>query len=354
MSSCRIVQHHGVGELPQPEYDRWVASRTDSLIYATPMFHRFLARAAGGECHYLLARRGGELVGALPFFRRDVEGLGSLLNSLPWYGTHGACVGIGRDDHASRKALLAAFATYARELQPLSSTLVLTPEESACVDDYLGIFEHVVTDTRIGQWTPLPAGGDQAALARTVLQKTRNLVNKSLRQGFQEEVGDESDEAWQFLSDVHAENLQAIGGKAKPRAHFEALRAEIPRPHRRLTVAWLGDQPVAALLLLAYNRTVEYLTPVIRAEYRSCQPLSFLIWQGMTWAMMQGLIWWNWGGTWSTQTSLRHFKAGWGAVDRPYTYVIGSTLSAVARLRADIGKIAAAFPYYYVYPHSQL
>lgn len=354
MSSCRSVQHHLSDELPQPEYDRWVAARTDSLIYATPMFHRFLTRAVGGECHYLLARSGGQLKGVLPFFRRDVEGIGCLLNSLPWYGTHGACVGIERDDRATREALLTTFAAYVRKLRPLSTTLILTPEESACVDDYLGIFEHAVTDTRVGQWTPLPAGGDQAALSHTLLQKTRNLANKSLRQGFREEVGDESDEAWQFLSDVHAENLHALGGKAKPRAHFEALRAEIPCPHRRLTVAWLGDQPVAALLLLAYNGTVEYLTPVIRAEYRSRQPLSFLIWGGMTWAMTKGFTWWNWGGTWSTQTSLRHFKAGWGAVDRPYTYVIGSTLGAVARIRAEIGKIAAAFPYYYVYPHGHL
>ncbi len=354
MSSKPTISHYIATELPSAQYERWLASRADALIYAAPMFHRFLAAAVGGECHYLVARRGDLLCGALPFFRRDVPGMGCIVNSLPWYGTHGACVGIDADDALARAALVEAFHDCMREARPLSSTLILTPDESLHVGDYAAALEHVVTDSRIGQVTPLPAGGSSPELAATLLQKTRNLVNKSLRQGFREEVADESDTAWKFLCDVHTENLLAIGGKAKPRSHFEALRAEIPPTHRRLSVAWLGNEPVAALLLLAFNETVEYLTPVIRAEYRSQQPLSFLIWQGMHWAMARGCRWWNWGGTWVTQTSLLHFKAGWGARERPYTYVVSAAPEAVAQFRAGLGGLAQAFPYYYLYPHGSL
>jgi hypothetical protein len=354
MNPVPEVRHHLSTDLPLAEYERWLATRDDALIYAAPMFHRFLRAAVGGECHYLLALRHGRPCGVLPFFVRQAPGIGCLVNSLPWYGTHGACVGVDPADATSRPALLAAFAGLVRDLRPLSTTLVLTPDETAHVADYRAVFPCSATDSRIGQLTPLPPAGDDRALAATLLQKTRNLVNKSLRQGFREELADESEDAWRFLCEVHTENLLAIGGKPKPRAHFEALRKAIPPTHRRLSVAWLGDEPVAALLLLSFNRTVEYLTPVIRAEYRSRQPLSFLIWHGMSWAMARGFRWWNWGGTWHTQSSLLHFKAGWGAVARPYEYVIDATPDAIERFRADIGGVASAFPYFYVFPHGSL
>lgn len=354
MSTGPTVLHHVAGDLPVPEYERWLASRPEALIYAAPMFHRFLAAAVGDECHYLVARRGGAPCGVLPFFRRDVDGVGCVINSLPWYGTHGGCIGVAPGDAATRAALVRAFSDYARDARPLSFTLILSPEESLCTEEYLAGIEHVVTDSRIGQVTLLPVDGGSTALAATLLQKTRNLVNKSLRQGFREESGDESDAAWQFLCDVHTENLRAINGKPKPRAHFEALRAEIPPANRRLSIAWLGDEPVAALLLLAFNETVEYLTPVIRAEHRSRQPLSFLIWRSMHWAMARGCRWWNWGGTWITQPSLMHFKAGWGARERPYTYVISAPPDAVARFRSGLDSFVKAFPYYYLYPYGSL
>ena len=33
---------------------------------------------------------------------------------------------------------------------------------------------------------------------------------------------------------------------------------------------------------------------------------------------------WNWGGTWKSQKSLHHFS-GWGAEDKPHTYLVSST-----------------------------
>lgn len=54
------------------------------------------------------------------------------------------------------------------------------------------------------------------------------------------------------------------------------------------SIASLDGRPVAALLLLYFNRTVEYFAPVIEHEYRSRQPLSFLIWQGMLDAVHRG------------------------------------------------------------------
>ena len=354
MTTLPDIVHHTADDLPSADYDAWVAGHVGELIYARPMFHRFLAGAVGGSARYLLAFRATQLCGALCYFEQTASGLGTVLNSLPWYGTHGGCVGVAPGDDATRHALLTAYRERATRSDVLAATMILTPDETQMSSRYADALGGHVTDARIGQWTALPSGiGALDALPRVVTQKTRNVVNKSLKQGFSEVVRDD-DAAWDYLQRVHRQNLEAIGGKAKPAHHFDALRTQIPAEHRRLSLAMLDNEPVAALLLLASQATVEYLTPVISAEYRSRQPLSFLIWHGMRWAIERGYRWWNWGGTWHTQTSLLHFKAGWGAVERPYVYFISARVEAVNVIRHEGTAVAAAYPYYYVYPNHLL
>jgi CelD/BcsL family acetyltransferase involved in cellulose biosynthesis len=339
----------------EPAYRDLVGADRRALVYATLEYRDFLARAVGGEPTTLVARRGGDLAGALPFFERSSPELGSVVNSLPWYGSHGGCTLAPGEGDGVRRALLEAFRERAERPGVVSATTILTPAETAHAALYAESLAPRATDRRVGQVTGLPAPGEAAEeeLAATLRQKTRNLVRKALRQGFVERVTDE-DRDWDYLVATHATNMAAMRGKAKPRAHFDALRAALPRDWLRLSVAELDGRPVAALLLVRFNRTVEYLTPVIEHDFRPRQPLSFLIWHAMLDAVASGYRWWNWGGTWSSQDSLHHFKAGWGARDLEYVYLVQARPAAVDVLRAARDRAADAFPYYYVYPYAQL
>jgi hypothetical protein len=237
----------------------------------------------------------------------------------------------------------------------ISATIVLTPIETHAVATYANAISATARDVRIGQVTELPAMDSdlELNLEKLMRQKTRNLVRKSLRQGFNR-VCTLDPWAWDFLVDVHTRNLQMIGGNPKPRSHFDALRRTLPAHWIRLSVACLGERPVAALLLVRYNRTVEYLTPVIEHDARSLQPLSFLIWNEMIDAVHDEFRWWNWGGTWTSQRSLHHFKAGWGARELPYEYVATAGPRGLERVARDFAGMAKAFPYYYLYPLSAL
>jgi Acetyltransferase (GNAT) domain len=338
----------------EPAYETLVASDEAAMVYGTLPFRRFLADAAGGDPEYLVATRGDSVVGALPVFRRSDPALGTVVNSLPWYGSHGGCIiapGEGRDVRAALLRTLAG--SLPSDL--VAATVVLTPTETAVAETYDSELSGTTRDTRIGQMTPLPEGGSdlEERLARTLRQKTRNLVRKALAQGFERVCSNEL-WAWEYLVDLHTRNLEAIGGKAKPRAHFEALRRELPPEWLRLSVARLGGRPVAALLLVRYARTVEYFTPAVEHDARSSQPLSFLIWHELVDAVGDGYRVWNWGGTWESQRSLHHFKQGWGAVDHRYDYVIRTSPESLTLLRADPPTFAAAFPFYYLYPFDRL
>jgi hypothetical protein len=278
-----------------------------------------------------------------------------VINSLPWYGSHGGCILAPDAGDDARRALLARYREFATAPGVLSATIVLTPEESVHADVYRQALDPAAEDARIGQVTTLPESGSdvEGRLERIFTQKTRNLTRKARRQGF-ELRADDSDAAWDFLYRTHAANMAALGGRAKPRAHFEALRSRLPAAMRQLWLAQLHARPVAAMLLLHHNRTVEYFTPVIDHDFRPLQPLTFLIWHGMLDAIGRGYRWWNWGGTWASQTSLHHFKAGWGAVDRPYTYLINASTEGQQRMRALRAELGEAFPYYYTFPYALL
>jgi hypothetical protein len=252
--------------------------------------------------------------------------------------------------------LLSAYRDLVSLPDVLASTMIPTPAECASFGSaYLSVLPVRAGDGRIGQISRLPAYAEdiEEALLRQTRQKTRNLIRKSLKQGFCEIASDE-EWAWRFLYKTHSGNMAAIGGKAKPWSHFLAIRRSFPAAWRRLTVAMLSGVPVAALLLLAYKDSVEYMTPTVMQEYRARQPLSFLIWHAMLHASRKGMTTWNWGGTWIDQTTLHHFKAGWGAEDHPYTYFVCASNDGLARLRKNKTELSMRFPYWYVYPYSEL
>jgi hypothetical protein len=334
-------------------------SRVESdaaLVYPHPSFIDFLVLATGGTARVIVCEQAGEVRGALPYLTLEAPGIGRVINSLPWWGSHGGCV---LDPHSPdaceiRRQLLEHFKAELSGPDLLSATVILPHVEEAHSALYNSILLPAAMDHRIGQITELPwdARTDESLMG-TFSQKTRNLVRKSLKQGFTEQV-DDGDAAWDYLHRIHTHNIEVLGGTPKPRSHFESMRTTLPADMRRLSLAMDGETPVAALLVLYGGRTVEYVTPAVDVSARSRQPLSFLIWQAMVDALGRGMKRWNWGGTWIAQHSLHRFKAGFGAQDHRYSYFVVAREDGIATLRAYRAQLGRLFPYFYTYPYASL
>lgn len=341
-------------------YEEFVQQNAFLPLYGNHHFLNFLENVAECKTHVLLAFAEGRIVGSLPFAIAEREGVGCVVNSLPWYGSHGSVL-VGRGlvaNAAGEKVISALLAEFARAIDRpdlLSSTMILLPDQESHIAAYEKILRPVQNDRRVSQITELPPGSDRVAenLEAIFKQKTRNLVRKSRKQGFIEAVTDEA-WAWDFLVKTHADNMAAIGGRAKPESHFQAMRANLPSEMLRLSVCLSDGAPAAAMLVFKVGNVYEYITPVIVQEFRSRQPLTFLIWTAMLEAVRSGYARWNWGGTWVGQENLHRFKEGLGGIDRPYSYLISATETGVAKLRDIKPQLSSLFPNFYVYPYSEL
>lgn len=69
-------------------------------------------------------------------------------------------------------------------------------------------------------------------------------------------------------------------------------------------------------------------------------------------AINRGMHYWNWGGTWASQSGVYTFKKRWGSTDYPYYYYI-QLFSPVLRTCTQ-DELLKEYPYFYVLPFNLL
>lgn len=331
-----------------------------AMLYHSLPYRRFLKNflPSTAEDHYLLAFDGDELVGALPSFLMEGP-LGPVLNSLPFFGSHGSIL-LRPEGNSGTAAFLAdALGDLCRVNAVAFATMIETPFTDN-EDHFRRAMGFQYCDTRIGQFTTLPEGNCAEQVSEKLLalyhQKTRNIVRKALRSGlvFSHEQCQESLDKLYLLHDA---NIRNIGGIAKPKRFFHSIASQLQaeKDYRIYIARTPEGEIVCALMLLYFKETVEYFVPATAENWRTAQPLSALIHLAMRDAILEyGARSWNWGGTWLTQDGVYHFKSRWGTTDRPYHYYTRvfpdeQRLDGVSRK-----SLLHGYPWFYTVPFSAL
>jgi hypothetical protein len=351
--NIRIVVHdlHGL-----PLCDVIHAESASPLVYGSGAYIRFLLRVLPKARFYLLIAMDNDLqVGYLPLFGQLGLGGLSVMNSSPFFGSHGGP--IVRQSYAEPgdvvNALLAGSMQFARDQNTASITLIEHP--LAPLDGHvLARHGFSAVDDRIGQFTYLPVATNmvdaQSALMDIFHVKTRNAIRKGLRLGqvFKRRT-DMAAVAW--LQEVHEQSIMGLGGVPKSKEIFAHLLEQLVWERgARLYIGSINGTPVSGLLLLLHGNTVEYFTPVAVDAYKEQQVLSALILHAMAEAVVEGRKVWNWGGTWRTQEGVYRFKNRFGAVDRPYRYFTKLLNPALHELPGNLAR--QEFPYFYTYRYT--
>ena len=340
----------------EQDYGRLLQESPVAKFNHSLRYRRFLREIlSDSEDRYLCACEGSQLLAALPVFIKRGS-LGAVVNSLPFYGSHGGIVGRPNLDRRVSEALLTALDHVCQEVDAVSCTVIESPwetdEERYC-SYAAGLF-----DERIGQITSLPDRADESIVQERLLklyhQKTRNMVRKGLKGGF--EVGhDGSSTTLNVLHTIHDENISGMGGIPKPLPVFQAIQKVFKYgDDYRIYTARKDGQIVAALLLFYFKDTVEYFVPATLEDYRNQQPSSLLIFRAMCDAVVERAAkHWNWGGTWLSQEGVYQFKSRWGTKDFPYRYHIKTYENYELLRNIPKDEFFTHYPWFYVLPFAQ-
>ena len=351
MADVARVDRVGEGELA--DYEAFVRTIPDALLYHGASYRALLSGLLDAEPAYFAARNSsGAIVGVLPGFVSAAAEYGRVFNSLPFYGSNGGALAAADDQQVIRR-LLDAASQYASSIECATATIVTSPFEPAQAV-YASSFEHDMTETRAGQVSELPAMGPDFDVQLTAQfhRKTRAVVQKAIL-GPVTVASEPGPEALSFIVNEHQAAIAAKHGLAKPNRFFDLVEGGFTYGRDYETfIARLDGRPIAGLLLFYFNRTVEYFTPVVTPAFRPMQPLSRIIWETMRAAAARGIKYWNWGGTWASQTTLYSFKQRFGAVDRPYTYYTRIFNQRI--LSATPAALQDRYPYFFVAPYSRL
>ena len=299
------------------EINDYVSACPNSLIYSCPSFIELISDHLEACPGWILAKNETGISGALPFVQSKPGDLGTVFNSLPYYGSNGGVLQGVQDDQAKR-LLVEGYFDYAQS-QNACSTTVITNPLNMDHEIYESTIEGFIRDERIGQITHLPENPDDELIKIFDDPRPRN-IRRALKEGVQVSSGNEK-VSIEFLYKVHIENMQEIGGLSKSWDFFEKLLSDMPRDLWSVYIGSRDGQPIAALLVFYFNGTAEYFTPVIISEHRNTQALALVIYEAMKDAVSQrGCKNWNWGGTWLSQGGVYDFKKRWGTSDYPYYY----------------------------------
>jgi len=302
---------------PKVEYD---SSNIDGgLIYYSCAYGRFLEKLLGGERNYLFTGLPERPCSLFPILIKDGP-FGPVVNSLPFFGSHGAPIA-ARSSLVRPPDLLQSLEGAIAEARWTSVTVVenpLAPLTEAELNSLAFLREVDRRVSQITHWTTKPPNSIDELLSIFHV-KTRNAIRKGALSG-QEVVSGSTEHEWEFLISQHQQAILGKGGAAKSKEVFQRLRDSLPQ-NLRLHCGYIRGELVSALLTLRYGSSIEYFVPVVRTDFREKQVLSHLIAEVMYQDFREGSTLWNWGGTWNSQAGVMRFKSRFGATSRTYRYL---------------------------------
>lgn len=332
-------------------YSNLINSYPYSMLHHTLKYRNFLNKfLPNSEDHYVCAYENNKLVAALPLFIQKNK-YGSVINSLPFFGSHGGFVHLDYKNKSISSEILKYVYKLEEQIGARSTTLIQSlfePNRALYHEFKANLF-----DERIGQITNLPDLKSPEELENRLLysfhSQTRWSIKKGIKAGFNITHGFDA-ETILILKKLHSSNMQRIGGIKKPDQMFDAIPQVFTYDDDFRIYKATRDGVVISILLVFYHKQcVEYFIPATNILYRNQQPLSALIFQAMKDAIIEkSMKIWNWGGTWKSQEGVYRFKKRWNATDIEYRYFIKRDTGDQTKFHQ--GDAQVQFPFFYIEP----
>ena len=151
-------------------------------------------------------------------------------------------------------------------------------------------------------------------------QVQRNITRAG-KEGVEIHRGLEKRDLTETFYRLHLATRRRQGVPVQPKRFFDLLWTRILEPGLGfVSLAYAGQQAVAAAVFLHWNETVVYKYGASDAGALKLRPNHLLFWDVIQWACRNGYRTLDFGRTDAENEGLRRFKSGWGAVESPLVY----------------------------------
>jgi FemAB-related protein (PEP-CTERM system-associated) len=284
------------------------AARWEAFVERSPaatFFHRIgwreiLEQEFLHRTHYLLAERGGDVVGVLPLAELHSRLFGHSLVSLPF----AACGGPAADDAEACQRLIDAAEQLGRDLGV--DHVELRNRESLRAD-------WARQDLYVTYRKPILPDVEANMLA--IPRKQRAMVRKAIGRGLRSET--DADVSRFFV--LYADNVHRHGTPPHSRRYFERLRSIFGDDCEVLTVLSAQGKPVSSVLSFYFRDEVLPYYAGDCVDARELAANDFKYWDLMRRACERGLKTFDYGRS-KRGTGSFDFKKNWGFEATPLVY----------------------------------
>ena len=306
--------------------------------------------------NHLIVQDNDEIIAFMPIFIFKGE-YGNVINSSPFYGSHGGIIKLNSNDSVVDNILLDAFDKLYKKYNCISSTIIEKNSFNYQFNNNEIKYKFNLIDSRISLFNILPDNKNENEISVKIIDNChkhhKRILNKYLKISNEFKLC-RNTTTMKELWNIHKGNMARIGGKYKPLHFFEKIEKifDIGKEYDIYSIK-KGDLLAATLLIFYFKDTVEYFTPAINEDFRKYQPLNFLIYETMIDVVKRKDIKiWNWGGTWNSQEGLYTYKKRWGAKESSYKYYINCNLEFLKNYKQE--EIIENYPNYYLVPFNKI
>ena len=280
-------------------WDEYVRRTPAATFFHLSGWRKVIEGQCGQRGHYLLAKRGGRIVGVLPLAHQKSLLFGNALISTPFcvYG------GPVADDAQALHALVDAACALARDLSV--DYLELRNREPVGLD--WPTKELYVTFRRA-------ISGDPEKDMLAIPRKQRAMVRKGIEAGLRGEI---DADVGRFY-DAYSESVRNLGTPVMGRGYYAALKRAFGEDCEVLAVT-RGDELVAGVLSFYFRDEVLPYYGGGKAAARDCKGNDFMYWDIMRRATDRGVRVFDYGRS-KRDTGSYSFKVHWGFEPAPLHY----------------------------------
>ena len=304
--------------------------------------------------YIIVAWESGRIVGFIPTFIKYNKEYGNIMNSSPFFGSHGGFIVDSRLDYLKKKEikkeLLQRYYELSVDKNCVLSTIITSPFDRDILF-YEDNLDYKFRGYRIGYLKELNIGfnSSEERLLRSLHRIRRRAITKS-EQILKLEYSDDFNDLYEF----HKQNIEARG-LFKTYRFFERIKKYFKEDEYELSYALMNGDIIGGILVFYFKDVVEYFSTGFDLEYKSQQPITFLIYEALKKAIKMGFKYWNFGGTsLPSQKGVADFKKSWGSNEYPYYYYTLQHQEITKIMNLRRGEILEKYKWFYVLPFEEL